>query len=316
VAQPSLAEGGYSTGVVSPVVGANARNGATHLVDTERHIIDTGTVRLSLLPQYGGAIGSLSFPELSSEPLIHSLSGSPESMALSGDLTLDDWSGKRITDHLPTTVEYPGADEPHELFVPVRCAVATEVGTIWKTYRVYRDQPRVDLSIRFQWRDVVPKSFRLGRAIINPSAFDRDSLQVVTVNGGDTPEQIALAGQRVCHNEMKESGVTAHCCLGATEGWTVLKDSTKGIGLITRPAKLYSVPLLHYDELGGSHDEFLLTLTHSLDEWDETSHTLWRGHSTWEITILGGGDDVVAKTRASALLANGGLVTWNETTFQ
>jgi hypothetical protein len=92
----------------------------------------------------------------------------------------------------------------------------------------------------------------------------------------------------------------------------VLGDATRGIGLITRLASLYSAPLLHYEETAKNPGAFWLTLSHSLGEWDETSHTLWRGHSTWSLSILGAKENIVGKTRACALLANGGLVAQHE----
>ena len=93
----------------------------------------------------------------------------------------------------------------------------------------------------------------------------------------------------------------------------VLGDASRGVGLVTRPGLLYSVPLLHYEELEGYQGGYLLSLAHSLGERDETSYTLSRGHSTWSLSILGGGADVIRRVRSSALLSNGGLVAMSET---
>ena len=317
-AVPGLAVGQAGTGSISPLLHSPSRKSYTYRVDTERDIIQTDTVRLGLLPGLGGAIDFLEFPTVSHEPLIgrsrrdSAASAVSATDLLSGDLTLEDWLGKTITDHQATELEYAEPNESHEIFVPVRCAIHTEVGTIWKTYRVYLHQPRVDLTFRFQWRDVVPRFFRLGRMILNPSAFDQSTLYCATTNGSDEVERFPLDGQHVWQDEPQEGGVTARGCLGATEGWVALGDAAKGIGLVTRLASLYSVPLLHYEETASNSEAFLLTLAHSLGEWDETSHTLWRGHSTWIISILGGAENIVAKTRASALLSNGGLVARHE----
>lgn len=283
-------------------------------LDREQSIIETESVRLRLLPGSGGAIQSLTFPPVSAEPLIGKgfLETSPGTGSvegeLSGDLFLEDWLGRSIEDHRPTALQYADPAEDQSIFVPVRCSIKTEIGTIWKTYRVYRQQPRVDLTYRFQWRDLVPKFFRLGRMALNPLAFDRRSLYYATTNGGDDIERFLLAGTEVLHDEAPGGEVTSRCCLGATDGWVVLGDAEKGIAFITRPAGLYSAPLVHYREPTSEPDHFAFALIHSLGEMDETSHTLWRGHSTWSLSILAGKEDIIDTARASAALANGGLV--------
>ena len=314
-AVPGLAVGQAGPGLVRPLGHSSSREGHTCRVDTDLHIVETDTVRLRLLPQYGGAIDYLEFPDVSPQPVICRArrgalpSGVSTTDLISGDLALEDRFGKSITDQQASEIQYAELDYNHEIFVPVRCAVYTELGTIWKTYRVYLHQPRVDLTLRFQWQDVVPKFFRLGHMTLNPKAFDRSTLYCATTNGSEDVERFALDGQHVRQDEPSQGGVTARGCLGATEGWVALGDATKGIGFITRLASLYSAPLLHYEETAGDPEAFLLTLAHSLGEWDKTSHTLWRGHSTWSLSILGGTENIVAKTRASALLANGGLVS-------
>ena len=283
-------------------------------LDTKGNSVETPAVSLALSPAFGGTIESLAFPKISPEPLIcrpdHDW---PQSTAehdglFVGGLEFEDMSGRRVTDDHPADVQYPQRWQDLEIFVPVRCVVQTEAGTIWKTYRVYIHQPRIDLVIRFQWRDLVPKYFRLGRIALNSDAFDRSTLYYATVNGGEDIERFQLQGLRVSQDEALGPDRTASGCLGATEGWVALGDATKGVGLVTRPAALYSVPLLRYQESEQSPEDFLLTVVHSLGEHDETNHILWRGHSTWFLSILGGKEDIIARTRVSALLANGGLV--------
>lgn len=311
---PMLAPNQSAIGVVkagSPVPSGPRQ--AWH-VDRENHEIVTPSVTLALLPNWGGTIDSLAFPEISSQALIRrGQESSPQPVwatdnLFAGDLVLRDWQGRTVTDHQSTGMEYPEPGQSHEIFVPVRCCVQTALGTIWKTYRVYLHQPRVDLMIRFQWRDAVPRSFRLGTMPLNPGAWDKASLYYATTNGGEEVERFPLAGRCVGHGTPLPGDVTSRGCLGATEAWTVLGDAEKGIGFVTRPGELYSVPMVHYEETPDEPDSFLLSLTHSLGEWDETSHTLWRGHSTWFLSVLGGMDDIIATTQACASLSNGGLV--------
>ena len=286
-----------------------ATNAPTFHVDADKHIVETPTVRLRLNPNRGGTIESLEFHGTAPEPVIYCPERESQGPVspLPGDLILEGRDGSAITDHLATEIQYPESLTSHEIFLPLRCVVQTEVGTVWKTYRVYLHQPRVDLTIRFQWRDVVPKSFRLGRMALNPNAFDRSTLYYATTNGGAEVERHQLHGRSIPPQGPAQGG---YACLGATEGWVVLGDATKGVGLVTRPADLYSIPVITYHEDEGKPGGFQLNLAHSLGEPDETSHTLWRGHSTWSLSILGGRDDIIAQTRASALLANGGLIAW------
>ena len=283
-------------------------------IEVTQSTVTTPSVAVRLLPRYGGTIEWVAFPGVSSEPLIsriHNLAYESLDMVddlFNGDLVLHDQLGRKVSDVRPTEIRFPSPGEWNEVFVPVRCTVQTELGTIWKTYLVYIDQPRVDLVYRMQWRDAVPNSFRVGRMVLNPNGFDHDTLYYATTNGGDEVERFHLKRQQVLHDGPLGAGVTARGCLGATEGWVVIGDAHKGVGFITRPAQLYSVPILHYEELDGEANAFLLTLAHSLGELDETSHTLWRGHSVWSVSILGGTGDVVNHVRACASLANGGLM--------
>ena len=313
---PGLEGGTARSASIQEIVPISLQESLDFHVDAQENLVETPSVRLKLLPQQGGAIESLAFPQLSAVPLICGApSDAPRATwlmdhAFSGDLTLEDSLGRSITDHRATELQYPEPGEAQEIFVPIRCSVHTEMGTIWKTYRVYLHQPRVDLSFRFQWRDVVPKSFRLGRMILNSRAFDRNTLFYATTNGGEDIERFTLTGRELRQDEPMAAGGTARGCLGATEGWTALGDATKSVGFVTLPALLASVPMVHYEEVAERPDAFLLMLSHSLGEMDDTSHTLWRGHSSWSLSILGESGNSISKTRTSALLSNGGLVAW------
>jgi hypothetical protein len=318
-ALPVLAAGQAGTAVIRRSVRSAVAPERVYRIDPEQNLVETPAVRLRLLPAYGGSIESLEFPQTFEQAVICRIQDQsaqplhPSGSLLPGDLVLEDQSGRSISDHHQTELLYPEPGEGHEIFLPVRCSVQTELGTIWKTYRVYLHQPRVDLAYRFQWKDAVPRTFRLGRMVLNAGAFDRNTLFYATTNGGDDVERFSLKGQHVRPDEELEGGVTSQCCLGATEGWVVLGDALKGVGFVTRSAELYSLPMVHYEKLAGGPEGLRLTLAYSLAESDETSHTLWRGHSSWSLSILGGRNDIVAETRACALLSNGGLIARSET---
>jgi len=307
-AVPGLASGDSAIGRVSTLKPAPSRTSAVRFIDAANATVETERVRLSLLPEFGGAIRTLTFPGVSDQPFINRVNGSQNS--LSGDLMLKDWLGRSIDDHQEVALELPQQSQDCEIFVPVRCTIETELGTIWKTYRVYRHQARVDLEFRFQWRDVVPATFRLGRIDLSFSGLDQETLFFAATNGTDTVDRFPLSGQEVLHATPLDDNVSSRACLGATEGWTVVGDKSRGLGFVTRLAKLYSVPMIEYVENSGHDSGYDLSLVHSLGEKDETSHVLWRGHSTWEVSILGGGKDIVDVTRAASLLTNGGLASW------
>lgn len=301
---PSIAQGMTAMATLHPAEqSTDKQNGARW--DAGTNTIETPSVKLVLSPEFGGTIQSLTFLEVSSNSLIGS-----HGERQSGCIEMMDRLGQLFTDNKPAKMEYSDREQMFPIYVPVRCVVQTEMGTVWKTYHVYLNQPRVDLSVRFQFRDIVPSYFRLGRLALNPTAFDRSSLYYATTNGGDVVERFKLQGTQVAQDEATCDGVTARGCLGATEGWTVVADDSVGVGLITRPAGLYSVPLVHYQESGQN---FRLSVANSLGEQDETSHIIWRGHSTWSMSIIGGGTDILKKTRNSALLINGGLVAQGAT---
>lgn len=317
-AMPSIAASRTEVGTVRATPAPAIRSKVAYSINPQHNLVETPAVSLHLLPEYGGTIDTLTFPQISRDPLICRVppialgKSNPTEDLLPGNLNISDWLGRHITDRRATEILYPQNGEACDLFVPVRCHIPTELGGVWKTYRVYLHQPRVDLIVRFQWRDLVPTSFRIGQMILNPASFDRASLFYATTNGGEDVERFPLANQRVRHGEPLNEDVTARCCLGATEGWVAMGDNNIGVGLITQPGSLYSAPMISYAESSDDPDRFHLSVVYSLGEMDETSHILWRGHSTWNLSILGGGNDIVDQTRACGLLTNGGLLASSE----
>jgi hypothetical protein len=311
---PSIAPAQTAPAILLAAAGDRCLKMAGYSVDTQRHTLETESVKLRLNPQRGGALEELTFPAMSTQPLLigplagNAQAGTFDEAPAAGEVTLVDWLGRKASDVTPVQLQYPDPSRGYEIFVPVRCSVQTELGTIWKAYRVYLHLPRIDLTIHCQWRDMVPRLFRVAHMTLNPQAFDRATLYYATVNGGTEVERFPLAGQRVQQWGGPGDNVGVPGCLGATEGWVVLGDVSKGLGFVTRMASLYSVPMLQYRETGEMPGGFTLTLAHSLGEKDDASHTLWRGYSSWTVSILGGAADIVQVARSCALLANGGLV--------
>ena len=104
------------------------------------------------------------------------------------------------------------------------------------------------------------------------------------MNGGYTPEAFFLKGRNVIQDEAVSLSVSTHHCLGATEGWVDISDEEKGVAVITNKSQLYSVPLLHYEEIDSAY--FVRVYT-SIGEADDTSQSFWRGHNKIDVTYLG-----------------------------
>ncbi len=206
----------------------------------------------------------------------------------SGHVVIYDRSGKKSTDLTDTEILYPDT-ERYPIRVPVRCKIDMPIGTLWKTYYVYVDEPRVDLVYHFNLSNLFPLSFRLGIATINPQCFNIDHLRYSTINGGTIPEVFYLKGKAVRQDEPVSLDVSTHHCLGATEGWVDISDGEKGVAVITEKSQLYSVPLLHYEEV---KDSFFLRAYTSIGEMDDTTESFLKGHNTITVTYLGHKNDL------------------------
>jgi hypothetical protein len=176
--------------------------------------------------------------------------------------------------------------------VPFSCRVDLGIGALWKRYFVYLNEPRVDVRYRFCLKNIRPLFFRLGGLTVNQSAFRRNKLKYVTVNGGYAQEEFALSGKTVkldemvgVQNEWSSTAITTvpHC-IGATEGWMDINDGEKGIGIVTDKALCYSVFLLHYEEKGN---KYLLRTTASIGEHDSTGAGFGKGYYDFAISYIG-----------------------------
>jgi hypothetical protein len=254
--------------------------------------IETDAVAVEFLPRKGQTIRALRFPGIAPEPLAGLIPhGFFEDISHSYDLfcghvVLVDRSGNQITDLEPATF-VAGDDGPIRARRVFR--VATAAGDIVKTYRVYRDRPRVDLRLEFRFPSIRPISFRVGALTAPPRSFDRDRLRYATVNGGTTVETFPLAGRTVAHDAPVSTRVSATTCVGATEGWLDFGDGAKGIGVVTDKAELFSVFLIHHEAVD---DLFYFRAWASVGENDETSELVWRGHNALTLSYVGHGPDL------------------------
>jgi hypothetical protein len=258
-------------------------------IDSKQDLIKTPEVKLVLSALRGGTIKELVFPEISDKYLMGELSHgffddiSFSSDWYSGHVIIYDRSGKKFTDLTHTKIEYPDINKC-SIRVPVKCKIDMPIGVLWKTYYVYVDRPMVDLIYHFNLDSLFPLSFRLGIATVNPQSFNIDQLKYSTVNGGNMPEIFYLKGKTVRQDEPVSFGISTRHCLGATEGWLDISDNEKGLAIITDKSQLYSVPLIHFEEVKKS---FFLRAYTSISEMDDTTECFFKGHNRISVTFLG-----------------------------
>jgi hypothetical protein len=182
----------------------------------------------------------------------------------------------------------------------------TALGAWRKTYRAYRDRPRLDVVHELHLREVRLQSLRFAALTWLPEAFDRATLGYSTVNGGASIERFALApGVAIDHARSAAPSVSATSCLGATEGWVSAGDARLGVALLTDPAQAAVVPLLEFHDVD---DAFLLRVHHTAAETDETRATFFRGVVRFASAIVGHGADRIDDVRASAGAIGRGLL--------
>ena len=275
--------------------------------------IETDAVRLKLSPIKGASIKELSFPKLSNKFMIGELDpdyyDDIEFSAgwFSGHTIIHDRSNKKFTDLEETEFIMPKGYNYH-IRIPVFGVIKTAVGFLLKKYYVYLNRPRVDIVYHYSLNNIHPLSFRLGIMTFNPDCFDQNSLKYSTVNGGSTTETFNLNGKNVCQDAPVNLGVSTHHCLGATEGWMDISDNNKGISTITNRSCLYSVPLIHYEEINES---FFLRSYNTISEMDDTTETFFKGHNEISFTLIGHENDLES-IRNESLGINNGLIMINK----
>jgi len=279
------------------------------LINNKEESIKTPEIDLRLSSLRGASIKELGFPKISNKHFMGELSHgyfndvSYSADWYSGHTIIYDRSGKKYTDLTKTKVLYPKL-EKCPIRVPIKCRIDMPIGTLWKTYFIYVNQPMVELVYNFNLNTLFPLSFRLGIATINPKIFNAEDLKYTTVNGGNTPEIFYLKGRTIHQNQPVSPNVSTHHCLGATEGWIDISDNKKGITINTKKSQYYSVPLVDYKEI---KDSFFLRVYESICEMDDTTETLLKGHNKISFSFLGHKNDL-KKTRRKCQNINDGLI--------
>ena len=270
--------------------------------------LDTAAVSVALAARRGAALASLAFPRIAAGALAGTVpQGAFQPIELAadwytGNVVLYDAEGRKHTDLEPVTLVPLAAPEACPIRIPVAARVAGAFGELWKTVRVYREVPRVDVRYHFAFRDQRPRSLSVGILTLDPAAFRRETLRYATVNGGREPETFRFGGDRVVQHEPVSFAVSARGCLGATEGWVDVGDDAKGVTLAWDPTTVAAAPLVQHEPAG---DRALTRVFLSLAESDDTAAPFFRGHTAFTVSYLGRGADAAEARRQATAVAWG-----------
>jgi hypothetical protein len=249
--------------------------------------VETEEVVAEFLTNKGLAIKRLTFPGVSKCPLIGTLEhGFYDDMRLGADffsghlihLTKD---AVKSTDLVKISEEPAIEEDADSVRVEVKLDIG--IGTLWKVYRIYKREPKVELAYRLKVDALAASSLRLGIFTMLPEGFDSGTLWYEAVNGGSAPERFYVKGHEVTHDTPATPGVTASACLGATDGIVRVGDKEKSVTIETDKSRLYSVPMVSYADVGNS---FFFRLYHSVGEVDDTAWWVWRGYNEAVFTII------------------------------
>ena len=254
--------------------------------------ISTENVEIELLERRGAAISKLKFSHISESSLLGFLEhGTYEDTKLSPDfysghtVTFDRYTNK-TTDL--SSVEIFSIDTES----PIRKILFSEmnlpIGHLKKIYYVYKNEPRIDIKLIFDFKEYKPAYFRTGIMTFSPLAFNKNELRYTTHNGGETMSH-KITGESISQDESTDPRLTSNGCLGTTEGMIDFGDEEKGITIFTDKSNWYSVPMINYQDVDG--DKFFFRISNSFAELDDTSMTWWKGRKEIKFSLLGRGKD-------------------------
>jgi hypothetical protein len=225
----------------------------------------------------GLCIDSASFPSISNNPVFGTIKhGFFDSIVwdadfYSGGVQLDD--GHKVYHDLESVEHIRCWSGPIRNIVEVKIPAGPVVQR--KRYFIYHDFPRIDIEQSFLTKGVCSLAFRAGIFTLLPKGWKRETLALITQNGGGYNETYPLSGAKITHSDPSKTGVSSSNCLGATSGWIAFSDGDKTLTISRDMMQNYTVPLIKYEEIGP---HFFARVYHTLGERDETSLFSYRGH--------------------------------------
>lgn len=254
--------------------------------------VETKNLKVVLSCDKGLTLISLLFKDVYSKPLIGTIAhGYYDDIRFGADYftghTIIEESGKRkITDL--ERVE-PIISKKYEMtkgYISIKCLIKNRLGSIIKEVLVYVLENKVELAYYFDIHLHVLTSIRTGIVTFFPESFEKENLYYKTVNGGDgAEEKFNINNNAIKHSLPIDKLISASHCIGATEGWLEVGDENKYVRISTDKTKMYSVPMIEYENVA---DTYFLRCLNSVRESDETSISNNRVKGRIDFSIIAG----------------------------
>lgn len=243
------------------------------IVDAGKMIcVETNNINIVLNKHKGMAIESLTFKNISSKPLVKTLShGYYDDMNFGADYfsahtIIEEGTGRKVTDLEPVTANVCVCDDVLGKYVGISSSMKNKYGCIGKRINIYWDSIFIVYDLDLQLDCL--SSLRTGIITFSPEAFDTGKLYYKTTNGGYREELFDLGKEKnIAHNESVNKLISASHCLGATDGWIEIGDDKKHIRIQTDKTNMYSVPMIEFHKFDRT---YFLRVYNSLKEVDDT----------------------------------------------
>ena len=194
-----------------------------------------------------------------------------------------DWLADHFSGHL--VFQAPGRNSIEDLqpitpqicydrdrqIVWVNTQINTPLGIISKHVGLAIKEPRVHIEYQLDWTtnttDLVGY-LRLGYIMVNPEAFEADSLYFATHNGGEHLERFSLESKAFDHHSPASSTVSSRCGLGVTQGIVLLGDRHQHLKISIDKSQCALLGMVTCQTVAPS---YFLRLAFSARELDETA---------------------------------------------
>ena len=202
----------------------------------------------------------------------------------SGTTILETPARPKVTDLAPVAAGVH--HDAEEDAVRIAAQIPTPLGPIAKEIRIFLRRPMLKYSLTLAWEEWPSGSLRLGNFTLLPEAFDGETLQMRTHNGGREPERFGLAGQKVDLGAPVSFLVSARSGLGLTEGWIELGDGARRVRIDVDMTRAALMGLVTHAQVDRS---FFCRVSLSAMEMDDTRKPLEENHAPrqFEFSVSG-----------------------------